>query len=242
MTVNSMCKPQDESGLLKEIAVDDSDACDVKISFTSKYGCPLFEATPIIAFFGNNPWIVGTLLIVFGVVSAFFGGKLFPKVLVAAFAGAAFLVVVLVLSAIGAMNALNGAKSGGAIAMTVVSFIIALAAAVFAGWFIHKIKRIAFMAVGGLAGFVVGFLLYTILFVQLYQAVWLYVTLLIVGVALGAFLVYKYDKTIIVYLTAFLGAYALVRGISVFAGGYINEMTLFGQITSGTFDAAAFPW
>jgi hypothetical protein len=159
-----------------------------------------------------------------------------------AFGGAVFTIVALLLSAIGMMEALNGDKSGTAIGLTVLGFVLALSAGIAAGWFINLIKRIAFMAVGGLAGFFLGFLTYSMLILQFYQATWLYVLILVIFVGLGAFVVYKKDKAIIVYLTAFLGAYALIRGISVFAGGYINELTLFEQIMDGTFDPATITW
>jgi hypothetical protein len=98
------------------------------------------------------------------------------------------------------------------------------------------------MAVGGLAGFFIGFLLYSVLILKFYQATWLYVLILVVCIALGAFVVYRYDKAIIIYLTAFLGGYALIRGISVFAGGYVNEMTLAQQIMDGTFNPNEMTW
>ncbi len=66
--------------------------------------------------------------------------------------------------------------------------------------------------------------------------------ILVIFISMGAFLVYKYDKKVIVYLTAFLGGYALIRGIAVFAGGYVNEITLAGQIMDGTFDPASMQW
>jgi hypothetical protein len=226
VTFNAMCDTEVTDATLKGLSVDDSNVCDVQINFSNAKGCPLFQATPIIAFIEKRPWIVGILLIVFGIISAFFGGKFFPKVLMAAFGGAVFTIAALLLSAIGMMKALDGDKSGKAIGLTILGFALALAAGIAAGWFINKIKRIAFMAVGGLAGFFVGFLFYTVLILKFYQATWLYVTILVVFIGLGAFIVFKKDKAIIVYLTAFLGGYALIRGISVFAGGYINEMTL----------------
>lgn len=46
---------------------------------------------------------------------------------------------------------------------------------------------------------------------------------------------WKYGNHLIVYATAFLGAYAFVRGISILVGKYPNEVTLYGQIATGTF-------
>lgn len=57
----------------------------------------------------------------------------------------------------------------------------------------------------------------------------------ILGGAGGAYLAYKFEGEIIVQLTALVGAYALIRGISLVAGGFISEYTLMEQIKLGEF-------
>jgi hypothetical protein len=107
-----MCNPDNKGSEIKDLSVDDRDLCNPKFKFSNEKGCPVFKATGIIAFIEKNPWIIGTILIAFGIVSAFFGGRLFPKVLMAAFGGTVFAVVILVLSAIGMMKALEGETTG----------------------------------------------------------------------------------------------------------------------------------
>lgn len=40
---------------------------------------------------------------------------------------------------------------------------------------------------------------------------------------------------ILVYTTAIIGSYALVRGISIFTGNFPNEITTYQEIMAGTF-------
>jgi len=48
----------------------------------------------------------------------------------------------------------------------------------------------------------------------------------------------KIEKTVIILLTAFLGSYAFVRGISLYAGGFPSETELHDELSAGiiTFD------
>jgi uncharacterized membrane protein YfcA len=59
---------------------------------------------------------------------------------------------------------------------------------------------------------------------------------LAVGVGLGAFLVYKLQKELLIGLTAVIGGYTIIRGISMIAGGFINEFDMMAQMKSGTFE------
>ena len=178
---------------------------------------------------------MGTLLLVFGGVTCFFGGKFFPWVLAVIIGSVVFMLTTLFASLIGALNAFQGGSSatGGMIALAVFSFIICLGLAIFAAWFFKKVRRVGFMALGGVAGFFVGFLLYTLLFIQFAKYVAIYLILTIGCAILGAILAWKFDKTVIVYATGAVGGYALVRGISIFAGGFPNEIELYTQIMSG---------
>ena len=141
-------------------------------------------------------------------------------------------------SAFGGLKALDSHKEvkGKQIAAAVASFAIALILAILAGYIIKKARRIGLCLLGVAAGFFIGFTLYNLVF-----ALWIkHVAMLIVstlGCAIAAgYLTYKYDKVVIVYLTSFIGAYSLIRGISVFAGSYPNEAELFSQISAGVFE------
>lgn len=215
----------------------DAEKCTVQVNAKHATGCPVFQATSIVEFVANNPWIVGILLLAFGIVSTFFGGKLFPYVLASVGGGLTFVVVILIASALGGLRALEekSAKSGAKIATAVFCFILALAVAIFVGWFVKKARRIGGTILGFAAGFFLGFTLYNLVFAQWIQHVALLVVLAFGFAIVGAFVAWKFGQAVIVYLTAFVGAYALVRGVSVFAGHFPNEITLFQELSAGTF-------
>lgn len=181
---------------------------------------------------------MGLLLIAFGGVTTFFGGKFFKYVLGTVTGGLTFLIVLLLASVVGALKALekNREATGGQVALTVLSFFVALGAALFAAWFIMKLRRVGITVLAGASGFFLGFLLYSLVFIKWLDHQAVLICLVILLTALGAYLGWRYDKLIIVYVTAFLGSYALIRGISIFAGQFPNEVALYGQLSSGTFE------
>jgi hypothetical protein len=219
-----------------------SDTCSPKLTFTHKSGCPVFEATSIVRYLSNNPWVLGLILIAFGVIVTPFGGKFFPWVLAFITGGVTFLVVLLLASVFGLLIALDKGKqaSGGEVAVTVLSFLIAAGLGYLAGWFIKAIRRVGLMILGAVAGFFLGFLLFTFVFSAWAKSVVLLTALCFLGAVGVGYLVYKYDKLLIVYLTSFIGAYALVRGISMFAGSFPNEIFLYQQLTNGAFDGLGY--
>ena len=74
---------------------------------THKVGCPVFEATSVIRWLGNHPWIMGVILLAFGLVTTFFGGKFFPWVLTFVASGLTFLIILLLCSVFGWLKALD---------------------------------------------------------------------------------------------------------------------------------------
>jgi hypothetical protein len=233
------CDPNEQCALTSSaISVDESNPCQPKFSLTHKSGCPVFQATSVVQFFSRYPWILGIILIVFGIIVTFWGGKFFPYVLATIISGITFFVVLLLASFFGMLSSLdnnNGKHTGGQIAATVISFLFAIALAVFAGWFIKRARRIGFTLLGAAAGFFGGFLFYSLVFIQWLENTYVLFVICFLCAFAGGFLVYRFDKDIIVFVTAFIGAYALIRGISIFAGHFPNEIALYGQIQSGTF-------
>lgn len=218
---------------------DPNNLCNLKVDVTHAAGCPIFQATSIVEFLATHPWIIGVILLTFGVICCFYGGKFFKYVLATVAGGITFLALLVIASAFGAMKVLESnnkqSKSGGDYAACVASFIIAAAFGLLAGWFVKKARRIGSAILGGAAGFFLGFTLYNMVFALWLKHVALLASLCFFGAFLGCYLVYKYDKVIIVQVTAFLGAYSLIRGVSVFAGKFPNEVTMFSELSSGTF-------
>lgn len=219
-----------------------SDVCAPKLTFAHKVGCPLFEATTFVRFISDNPWVLGIILIVFGSIVTFFGGKFFFYILPTIVGGVVFLAVMLFASIMGLLVALDKGKdsSAGELTTTIMSFVVAAALAGLAGFFISKIQRLGIALVGAVAGFFIGFLLYTFVFSLWLKHVALLVSLCALFAIVLGLLAYKYDRYLIIYLTGFIGSYAFIRGISMFAGGFPNEILLIQQLQNNVFDGLSW--
>ena len=201
-------------------------------------GCATFEYAGFVQYIMNHPWLIAAIFVAFGVTSCFFGGYLFDWV-VASLAGLmTFVVVAMLASALGGFALLEGSvkATAGRVFATIFSFLVAGALAFAAGWFVKKTSKIAMGVLGGIGGFFVGFLLYSLVFGQFVkESVWLLWVCLFAGVIAGSFLAFKLKEVIIVQLTATVGAYMIIRGIAFVAGGYINEFQVMSEMKSGNF-------
>lgn len=215
-----------------------TDPCAPKVTFSHRVGCPAFQATSIVRYFSNNPWAIGAVLMVFGLIVTMFGAKFFEIVLSSVSGTIVFFALMLLFSTFGAFVALDKGKgsSAGEITAAIVCFVLSIAAAVFVGWFMKKVTRTGIMLAGAAVGFFLGFLAYTFFFINFVPHWGMMIGLSLVGCFIFGWLANKYDKHILVYLTALIGSYCLIRGISIFAGHFPNEVVLYGQISSGTFD------
>ena len=83
---------------------------------------------------------------------------------------------------------------------------------------------------GSVGGFFLAVLTYGLIFAQFLTNPWFVWIFLVIGAVGGFYIVFKFKKVIIVQLTAVVGAYSLIRGVSLIAGGFISEYTLFEQI------------
>jgi len=92
---------------LNDLKVNDTDPCNLHVTGSHRAGCPILQVTSIVQFMAENPWTIGVLLIAFGFVSTFFGGKFFPYVLATVGGGVTFLAVLIFASAFGALKALE---------------------------------------------------------------------------------------------------------------------------------------
>ena len=221
------------------VAQDANDKCLFHVTATHAAGCAKYELSGLIQYITSHPYLVAAIFISFGVVSTFFGGLLFDWV-VASIAGImVFLIVSMLFSSFGGFKALetHAELNAGRILFAIFSLLVSLAAAFFAGWLIKKTTDIAAGVLGAIGGFFGAFLLFNLVFAKFVtQSTWLLWVCLIVGVAGGFFLTYYFKKNIIIQLTAVVGAYTLIRGIGMIAGGYPNEFEMFSQMKAGTFE------
>jgi hypothetical protein len=89
---------------LTDFSIDNSEECHSFVSFAHAAGCPVANVNGLVAYFTENPWIIGIVLIVGGFIMNWWGAKFIPWV-VAIFTGVAtFLVVLLLASVMGMLD------------------------------------------------------------------------------------------------------------------------------------------
>lgn len=90
-----------------------------------------------------------------------------------------------------------------------------------------KLFFYGFMVLGFIAGYFLGNIFYNLVLIGWVKSTGLFFASTFLFAFIGAFLCYKKRDNLAILTTAFLGAYSLIRGISVFAGGFPNEITLY---------------
>lgn len=87
-------------------------------------------------------------------------------------------------------------------------------------------------------GVMLGFLVTTTFAVANVYAYWA----IIVAAAIAMFFIaVKLEKTVVIILTAFIGSYALIRGISLYAGQFPSETELHDELEAGVLTWETMP-
>lgn len=71
------------------------------------------------------------------------------------------------------------------------------------------------------------------------SAVWYWIIIVVLALVF-AVLAFFTEKHVIMFVTSFVGSYSLIRGISLYAGGFPNEVELHNEIESGAVDWDSF--
>jgi hypothetical protein len=130
--------------------------------------------------------------------------------------------------------------SNGEIALCCLCFLGSGAGGAAAGWFIVKIRPVGISFIAGTAGFFAGVQIYNLVFASWAEDAWVLILVCCACILFAASIAWKYQNEVIVYITAFLGGYALMRGASLFIGGYPNEITMITEIIAGTFEVTDY--
>lgn len=140
--------------------VEDSKACILKISARHKAGCPIVEASSIVAWLAKNPGVAGIILLSFGFVCTFFGARVFHAIITVAGGLIVFFMMLMVLSVLGGLRALDSevaSKNFGWILVGVICFILAAFAGIGIGFLTHKYKRFGSALFGLVIGLLIGY-------------------------------------------------------------------------------------
>jgi len=84
--------------------------------------------------------------------------------------------------------------------------------------------------IGAWAGIIIGFMVSSSFILE--KAVMYYLILFGFAIVFGAIAILIEEK-VLTFATAFIGSYAIIRGISFFAGGFPTESTLHNELSSG---------
>lgn len=179
--------------------------------------------------------MLAIFLLVVGPVITFFGKRFIPWVIAVIGGLVAFIVVLSLTSALGMLDYIDPTSTTqSSVFWVILAFFLSLGSGVLAGWLLKRFLVVGLLVIAFVGGFIVGGILYNLIF-----AGWANSTILLAiltfGSAIGACVASYYLRTfVIVGITALIGSYFTIRGISLFAGGFPNEITLYQSITHGT--------
>lgn len=105
------------------------------------------------------------------------------------------------------------------------------------GYFMVRLRRVGIAILAAFGGVMLGILITTTCSIHKPVWYWLIVVGLAVVLAVIAFFV---ERHVIMFITSFIGSYCIIRGISLYAGGFPNEAALEEQIKSGALNWHTF--
>lgn len=180
-------------------------------------------------------YIWGALMIVMGIFLAFFGNKFVNSVIYIVGTLASFLVITSLFYSLFMKNV-----SKQWVQWVIVGLV--LIGANLIGFVLVKFRKYGIAILAGWGGAMAGFLITTTFVVKHSAAYW--------GIVIGcavvcAILAFFTERKVIMLVTALSGSYMLIRGISLYAGGFPNEVELHeefstGVVTWSTFDKAFY--
>ena len=206
------------------------DSCNIELSYKGKSGCPKFSMSKFWAFMQKYYFLWGAALILVGIFLAFFGNKFVNAVI--------YLVATIAVTIIGGLiffNLLMSKVKAQWAQWLIIAIIFVLAN--FVGFLLVKFRKYGVGALAGWGGVMLGLLITSATMIGSGAAYWGIVVGMGVAFAIMALLV---EKKVIMFVTSFSGSYFLIRGISLYAGGFPNESELHTEIQSGAIDWETF--
>lgn len=189
-----------------------------------KQGCYVFDTNPLVRFLSDYSYIFGAFLIVIGILVAVFGKPLFKPTI--CLIGTLVFMGVLCLFIFSLFFTRNTPAWAGWLV-----FGISLFVGCIVGLILAKISRLGVAVLAGWGGFCLGMILYSSFMYKLdgdrHVLFWIFNISL--GVIAGILSIFLFNHAIVI-ATSIVGSYAFIRGISLYAGGYPNELELVDMI------------
>lgn len=216
--------------------VDSTDQCNPVIKFSHEAGCPISNQVSLMyrGYFTEKPFVLAVLLLLIGPFMLFYGRKQIDTILYISTAFVFFYLSLFVFHKLGMLNYIDKNTPGdGNLGLVLFSFALAMCAALLAGHTSYTFKPLGKLFLGGLAGYFFGCFVYNLFFIFWNKALVTLIVCQTVFLVIGAYLGYQLRDGFVIISTSILGAFATVRGIAMFAGGYPSEYDLYRDITSG---------
>ncbi len=221
-----------DSASTKTVTLDSDlnvNKCSNTIKMKSPYACPLFSVYSFWNSIIENKQIVGSILMISGVFFCFFGIRfLFLTEIVIGVVGTAFVLMFFLFSYL-------------QIQFSTMEFWLIIAVSVLigiiVGYFISKMKKIPAVILGACCGYLLSILLFQFVlkYINTNPYVVFWVTAFVCAAVLGVF-AWFFSKHVMILGTSFLGAYAIIRGLSIIAGGFPDERQIMDLINLREWD------
>lgn len=227
-----MCDAAATNYVLGAPSINSTDRCHPIFTYTTKYGCPAFSATAIIRYLSAHPTLIGLLLIGFGVLSTFWGKSLFDYTVGLLSGGVVFMLSLLAMSMFEMLEYLTEEDNDEELYLTIIAFVVSLLLGFLVGYFMYRSgSYFGVITIGTIAGFFLGMQLYNLLFFETHK-LWVLIVIVITSISVCAYASARYSKKIMYFGTSFIGAYSLVRGVSLFLGHFpVNEALLYSELS-----------
>lgn len=228
LRVNVVCRTDNDNTL--KFINSTGDMCHPVLNYESTSGCPVFTMDAFTQFINKYYFLWGAVLIVFGIILAFFGNKFVSFVIFLVFFFASFCI----LGSVFFYMFMDKVKEDWGKWLALAGIILVSAGL---GYFVMRLRKWGIAIVAAWGGVLLGFIITSAFVISADWAYW--VTLIACG-GVAFFLAFKLQNHVMIGVTSFVGSYALVRGISLYAGGFPSEQELHDQIQKGVIDWATY--
>jgi len=210
--------------------------CDPKVIMNSPHGCPVLSTGPLGIIIVSYAWWIGLPLMIIGGYLLGAGGR-FPKVTLALFTTLAACLSSLFVLFAGVFPA--NAPAWSVLIVGIVTFCMGAGL----GYGAAKWPRIGIVVMGLSLGSLLGYSVYW-LFLESHLAsknslMLQWAVVAVTGLTCAIVCIFLFDYAVII-TSAIFGAYALIRGVSMYAGGFINEFEIVMATNNGEIGELTF--
>ena len=204
------------------VSAEGDSACSYSTTLTSSEVCASFDLNALWDFMDEYYYIWGACFIIGGIFLGFFGRKLFK----AAIFMVTTLIVVTVILLIFYTTFLKDTTEMW-VGWTVLGCSVVVGLVL--GFFMMKAERFGVSLLAGWGGFLLGLMINEIALYKV-ESTALFWSVTIGCAVVAAILSFFIYEHVLIIMTSFGGSYMLVRGVSLYAGGFPNEFTLVEQL------------